>query len=82
MIVPEQGRPLTTADAEAEQLAVQGIGEIAGAGARLERVGRSIEPGTMIADEALPRVFVPGRARAGECQVFEMQRPEIELDVA
>ena len=70
--VLEQRPPLAAALDEAEQLAVQRVGQFARTAGGIDSVGRSIEHRTMLADEVLPRAFVPTRAGAGEREILQM----------
>src|SRR6185369_9424229 len=60
-----------------EQFAVNAVGQVAGTASGIERVGRAIERRTLFANEVLPRLLVARGARAGEREIFEVQRFEI-----
>lgn len=66
---------------DAEQLAVERIGEVARPAARLECVGAAIERRALLANEEFPGRFIALGTRAGERKVLEMERPEIRGDL-
>ena len=82
MKISKQRLPAACAPIQAEQIAVQRIGEISGPPARLDRVGRAVQKRPVLSDEMFPGLLVRGSAGARQRQIFEMQRGEIPRQLA
>jgi len=81
MVIPEQRLPFTIALANAEQLAVNGIGDLACTSRSVESLGCPIESGPMLLDEVIPRTLVTGCAGAGQRQIFEVESVKIPRQI-
>src|SRR4051812_6654900 len=81
MKIPEQRTPLAVAVLHAKEIAIQRIGELAGAAGRIERICRTIEHWPVRLHEMLPGALVAGGASAREREIFEMQALQISRDV-
>ncbi len=78
MEIPEQrARPVVLSIAQAEQLGVQGIGELPRVAAGIDGLGGTIEQRPIVLDEMVPRRLVSASARGRQRQVGEVQRVEI-----
>ncbi len=81
MVIPEQRLPFTVALANAEQLAVNGIGDLARTSRPVESLGCPIESRPMLLDEVIPRTLVTGCAGAGQRQIFEVESVKISRQI-
>ncbi len=54
---------------------------VSSATARIDRVGGAIEKRSLLEDEVLPRALVPGGARTGKRQVFQVKGAEVALQL-
>ena len=80
--IAEQRPPLAAFLPHAEEIRVQGIGELAGSAAGIERVGGAIQKRALGQHEMLPRLVVARRARTRERQIFQVKRGEVALEIA
>jgi len=67
---------------KAEEIGVQGIGEIASVPSGVECVGRTIQRGSLSQNKMFPRRIVSGRARARKRKILEMEGCDVSLNLA
>jgi hypothetical protein len=75
--VAEERASLALPFREAEQIAVQRVGQISGASCRVDGIRGAIEDRPVLAHEVLPGAFVSIRTGARQGKVFEVQRFEV-----
>ena len=77
MKVPEERLTFPVTLADAVQVGVEGIGQLARTARRIERVGGAIQHGPVFADEVLPGRLVASRACTRQRQVLEVESTRV-----
>jgi hypothetical protein len=81
VVIAKERLPPAVAFLEAKELAVQRIGEIACATARVDRLGRSIQGRPVFANEVFPGALVTAGASDSQREILEMQAFAITLEL-
>jgi hypothetical protein len=80
--IPEERLPFTITFADAVQVSVKGISELARPPTRIDRVGGSVQHRPVLVDEVLPRALVAGRTRTSKRQISQMESTQISAEIS
>ena len=72
--IVKQRAPFAVAFLQTVQVGIQRVGELAGAAAWIERIGRSIQHGPVFEDKSFPGRLVTGRALPRKREIFDVKR--------
>src|SRR5690349_10930400 len=81
MEIAKERLPLAGPLADAVEVRIQGIREIARSPARLDGVGRSIQEGPLFQHEVIPRSVVPSRTGTGESEILQVQSVKVAFEI-